>query len=90
MVMSWQYRIDQRALGDLKKLGIPSAKRIFSYLEKRIATEANPRRFGKPLKGGLKGLWRYRVEDYRIICHIQDEAMTVLVVKVGHRRDIYE
>jgi mRNA interferase RelE/StbE len=47
-----------------------------------------------PLHGDKGGLWRYRVGDYRLggfrtICDIQDERITVLVVKVGHRKDVY-
>ncbi|MBC2596104.1 type II toxin-antitoxin system RelE/ParE family toxin [Ruficoccus amylovorans] len=87
--MRWKYHIDKRAISDLEKLGTPAAERIFSYLEKRMATDTDPRRFGKPLKGGLKGLWRYRVGDYRIISQIKDDEMMVLIIKVGHRRNIY-
>jgi len=50
----------------------------------------DPRAFGKPLKADLKGLWRYRVADYRLICSIQDQRLVVLVLKVGHRRDVYD
>lgn len=49
----------------------------------------DPRAPGKALTGRFSGLWRYRVGDYRIICKIEDDRLVVLVVEVGHRRDIY-
>jgi mRNA interferase RelE/StbE len=88
--MSWVYRFDQRALKELKKLGRSVQLEIISYLDDRVAGEADPRRFGKGLKANLTGLWRYRVGDYRILCQIQDGELIVLVIAVGHRRDVYE
>ena len=87
--MSWAYRFDERALKDLKKLGKPAQRDIIAYLDERVAGEADPRRFGKGLKADLVGLWRYRVGDYRILCQIQDGVLLVLVVAVGHRKDVY-
>ena len=63
---------------------------ILRYLRQRIATAENPRRFGHALTGDLKGLWRYRVGDYRIVASIEDAQFVVLVVTVGHRREVYE
>ncbi len=88
--MNWVYRFDERALKDLKKLGHQTQIEIIDYLDKRVEGDSDPRRFGKGLKTNLAGLWRYRVGDYRIICQINDKEMVVLVVSVGHRRDVYE
>ena len=52
--------------------------------------EDDPKRLGKPLHGDKAGLWRYRVGSYRLICHMENKTRTVLVLRVGHRRDIYE
>jgi len=87
--MSWVYRFDSRALKELRKLGYPAQKLIIDYLDIRISGDEDPRRFGKALKAGLVGLWRYRIEDYRLICQIQDQELTVLIVTVGHRSQIY-
>jgi len=54
-----------------------------------VATAEDPRHFGKPLRAGKFGLWRYRVRDYRIICELQEKRLVVLVVAVGHRSTIY-
>ncbi len=88
--MSWVYRFDERALKELRKLGKQAQRDIIAYLDERIAVNEDPRRFGKGLKADLAGLWRYRVGDYRILCQIKDGELLVLVVAVGHRREIYE
>lgn len=88
--MNWVYRFDERALKELKKLGYPAQREIIAYLDERVAGDADPRRFSKGLKADLAGLWRYRVGDYRILCQIQDGKLLVLVVAVGHRKEIYE
>jgi mRNA interferase RelE/StbE len=77
-------------LHELQKLDRQAQKEIVDYLEKRIATKGDPRRFGKPLRAQLVGLWRYRVMDYRILCQIKDDVLLVLVVSVGHRKNVYE
>ena len=87
--MSWVYRVDERALKELKKLGRATQRDIIAYLDERVAGDADPRRFGKALKAQLAWLWRYRGGTYRIICKINDGELLVLVVAVGHRKDIY-
>ncbi len=81
---------DRDAARDLRKLGATAQKEILAYLRRRIATTDNPRRFGRPLAGELKGLWRYRVGDYRIVAKIEDDRFIVLVITVGHRREVYD
>lgn len=88
--MNWVYRFDERALKELKKLGRPAQVEILAYLDQRISGTGIPRRFGKALNADLLGLWRYRVGDYRILCQIKDGELLVLVVAVGHRKNIYE
>lgn len=88
--MSWAYRFDERALKELKKLGKQAQKEILGYLDKRVAANEDPRRFGKALHADLAGLWRYRVGDYRILCQIKDGQLLVLVISVGHRKNVYD
>ena len=73
----------------LKKLNKPIRERISKYIDE-IATLANPRARGKGLSGNLSEYWSYRVGDYRIIARIQDNILQIEVVKVGHRRDVYD
>ena len=63
---------------------------IYRYLHDRIGTTKDPRDFGKSLRHELKGLWRYRVGDRRILCKLEDEIMVVLVVAIAHRSKVYE
>ncbi len=88
--MSWDYKVDPKALKQLGKLGKEPAKRIFKFLDSRITGCDGPTKFGKPLKADLSGLWRYRVDGYGVICKLEDSELIVLVVKIGHRRDIYD
>ncbi len=73
----------------LHKLDKAAARRILDYMDERVAPLDDARNLGKSLSGDLSSFWRYRVGDYRIICELHDERLCVLVVRVGHRRDIY-
>ena len=88
--MRWVYRFDERALKELRKLDRQAQRDILAYLDERIAVDEDPRRFGKSLHANLTGLWRYRVGDYRILCQIKDGLLLVLVISVGHRKNVYE
>jgi mRNA interferase RelE/StbE len=74
----------------VKKLDKTNQKQITDYLLKNVKNTTNPRAFGKALVGNLKGLWRYRVGYYLIICDIQDDECLVLALETGHRKDIYK
>ena len=78
MTPSWRVEFDPDAARDLRKLGHDARSIILRYLRERIATTDNPRRFGRALTGDLKGLWRYRVGDYRIVAAIEDDHFIVL------------
>ncbi len=87
--MHWVYRFDERALKELRKLDRTAQQEIIRYLDSRIAGKDDPRRFGKALQADLAGLWRYRVGDYRILCQIKDGLLLVVVISVGHRKNVY-
>ncbi|MCA1925187.1 MAG: type II toxin-antitoxin system RelE/ParE family toxin [Thiobacillus sp.] len=88
--MVWRIELTASAVKQLGKLDKAEAKRITTFLRQRLATLDDPRSTGKALTGPQLGAyWRYRVGDYRIICDIQDEALCILVIEVGNRRDIY-
>ena len=65
------------------------AARIIATLETRIASLDDPRTLGSALTGELGGLWRWRIGDYRVVARIEDERITILVVRVAHRREVY-
>ena len=87
--MAWTVEVAEPAERQLRKLDPQVRRRILDWLDDCIEGCKNPRHFGEALKGGRAGLWRYRVGDYRIICHIRDEVLVVLALAVGHRREIY-
>lgn len=86
----WSLEFDEAARKELRKLDRPAQQLILTYLRERIATHEDPRRFGKALSHELAGLWRYRIQNYRLICNIEDQNLIVLVLRVGHRKDVYQ
>ncbi len=87
--MDWKISFERKAEKQLDKLDRETRLQITSYLFQRVAVEPDPRLLGKALTGNLKGYWRYRVGDYRIICEIENHELLILVIEVGHRREIY-
>jgi mRNA interferase RelE/StbE len=78
-----------RAKKELSRIHPVDARRILHFIRESLAGTADPRQHGKPLKGRNSELWRYRVGDHRLVCHLQDERLLVLVVRIGHRREVY-
>ena len=89
-MMTWKVEFDNRARKELRKLDKSAQNHILKWVREELATDKNPRRTGKNLRGTMQGLWRYRIGDYRIISQIQDELVIILIVRIGHRKDIYE
>jgi mRNA interferase RelE/StbE len=85
----WTIGIKRTAARQIQKLDRKAQDTIILFLRERVAPADDPRQWGKPLHGEKRGLWRYRVGDYRVICDIQDERITVLVLTVGHRKNVY-
>ena len=73
----------------IKALERDDKKRILAYLKKRVMTADNPKILAKPLSGDLRGYWRFRVGDYRIIVDTQEEIFTIIAIELGHRSEIY-
>lgn len=88
--MKYKVVFTDRALKQLKKLDKHIAALIIGWIEKNIEGCSNPRIHGKSLVGNKMGQWRYRIGSYRIICEIQDDQVIVLVLEIGHRKEIYE
>ena len=88
--MRYKVIFTERAKKQLKKLDKHIAALIIGWLEKNIQNCENPRLHGKGLVENKSGQWRYRIGDYRVICEIQDKEIVVLVLEVGHSREIYD
>lgn len=82
-------KYSEKALKSLKKLDKPIQKLIINYMD-NIEKLEEPRARGKALSANLKGFWRYRVSDYRIICEIKDNELIICVVDIDHRKKIYK
>jgi mRNA interferase RelE/StbE len=88
--LTWVIKIDEGAEKDFAKLDKQIARRIIKVLRERVAVLDDPRSIGEALTGSRFGeLWKYRVGDYRIIASIEDDVVTILVLRVGHRREVY-
>ena len=84
--MAYKIEYTPQATKELSKLDKPIAKRIMDYMDD-IAEE--PTASGKLLKHEYRGYWRHRVGDYRVFSTIEHNILTVLVVRVGHRKKVY-
>ena len=88
--MTWKIELSNRAQQDLSKLDPQNIRRVYQFLFGRLIKLENPRSVGEALRGSRLGeYWKYRVGDYRLITKIEDDRLLVLVVRIGHRREIY-
>lgn len=86
--MKYKVEYTKEALNQLKKLDISVSRLILSWISKNLEGCSNPRIHGKALSANRKGQWRYRVGDYRILTLIEDDRLIILVVTIGHRKDV--
>jgi mRNA interferase RelE/StbE len=86
----WKIKYLKSLKKSFNNLDSQTKEKIIDFLENKIANMENPRQFGKALKGNFSELWRYRLGNYRIVCEIQDNALVILVVRLGHRKVIYK
>ena len=87
--MAWAVEFLPTAAKELRKLDRTAAARIIHTLETRIAALDDPRTLGSALVGEHAGYWRWRIGDYRVIARIEDERITILIIRVAHRREVY-
>ena len=88
--MKYKVVFSENAKKNLKKIDKHIAALIIGWLEKNIDGCSDPRVHGKGLTSNRSGQWRYRIGDYRVICEIQDDEVIVLVLEIGHRKNIYD
>ncbi len=87
--MTYHVEFTKETLKALKKLDKHTALFITSWIRKNLENCTDPRAHGKGLTANRSGQWRYRVGDYRLIADIQDDRILILILNIGHRRDIY-
>lgn len=88
--MTYQVRFEKRAQKTLKRMDPHQAGMLMAWIKKHLVDTSNSRVHGKGLTANRSGEWRYRVGDYRLIAHIDDEALILLILEIGHRRDIHK
>ena len=88
--MSYSVETTLRFDREFKKLDRFTQRMLKAWIEKHLIDCENPRAYGKPLVADRKGLWRYRIGDYRMICAIEDDRLVILALSVGHRSSVYQ
>ena len=78
-----------KAIKQLQKTDKHTRKLIYAWIDKNLQNSEDPRLYGKGLTADRSGQWRYRVGDYRVLANIQDETIVILILEIGHRKDIY-
>ena len=89
-VMTWHVEYTSAARKELRKMGRVNAARILDWMDKHIDGCEDPRVTGKGLTANRSGQWRYRIGDYRVLCLLRDEVVTVEVFRIRHRSEAYK
>lgn len=87
--MAWKIEFDKKAKKEFASLDKVAQKQIDKFILK-LAKSKNPRQMGDALKGSLQCYWKYRIGNYRLICSIEDDILTVIVLRVRHRKEVYK
>lgn len=87
--MSYQVKLTSSFRKSFRKLDFLTQRMISRWIVKNLESTDNPRLHGKALTGDFKGLWRYRIGDYRIIADIRDDELVIVAIDIGHRREVY-
>lgn len=87
--MGYSVEYTPQAVQELKRLDRHIRALIVSWIEKNLVGCEDPRLHGKGLSANRSGQWRYRIGDYRLISEIMDDKIVILIISVGHRRDVY-
>lgn len=88
MTARWNVEITDQFDLEFKKFDRAVQRRVLGYLNDVEGLD-HPRQRGKGSTANHAGVWRYRVGDYRILAQLIDNTLTVLALRVGHRRDVF-
>ena len=88
--MEYKLVIKPKAQKQFSKMDKIQAIQIKKWIEKNLVHCSNPYFQGKSLKGNLSEYWRYRVGNYRILAEIDNQNITIIIISVGHRKEIYD
>ena len=87
--MVWAVSFTPTAEKTFGKLDRPLQRRIQKFIDTRLQTDDDPRRLGEAYTGPLKGYWKYRIGDHRLVCEIKDKVVRILVIAIGDRKEVY-
>lgn len=87
--MKYKVEFTEKAVKQLKKMDRHTSALIVGWIRKNLEGCENPRQHGKGLTADKSGQWRYRVGDYRLLAEIEDDRIVILILSIGHRREIY-
>ena len=87
---TYKVQYTPQAIRQLRKLDSFVMRSIYAWIGKNLEGCSNPRLHGKGLTANRCGQWRYRVNDYRLIAEIQDDVVVILIVRIAHRREVYD
>lgn len=88
--MTYQVEYTPHAIKALEKMDKFTRRMLIEWIDKNLVGCSNPRAHGKPLSADRAGQWRYRVGDYRIVSKIEDGKLLILIITIGHRREVYD
>ena len=88
--MTYQVDYTPHAIKALEKMDKFTRRMLIGWIDKNLVGCSNPRAHGKPLSANRVEQWRYRVGDYRIISKIEDGKLLILIITIGHRREVYD
>ena len=87
--MVWAVSFTPAAEKTFGNLDRPLQRRIQKFIDTRLQTDDDPRRLGEAYTGPLKGYWKYRIGDHRLVCEIKDKVVRILVIAIGDRKEVY-
>ena len=88
--MSYKVEYSKTAKKQIKKMDQYTKIMIMNWINKNLVGCNDPREQGKALKGNSENQWRYRVGDYRLICDIVDDRLILLMLSIGHQKEVYK
>lgn len=87
--MAWKIEFLKSAAKEFDGLDKVVRRRIISYFNERVLVLDDPRQLGEALTGSKAGYWKYCIGDYRVICSFESHRLVIVIVAIGHRREIY-
>ena len=87
--MSYRVTFEKNALKKITKIDANQRIILMSWIQKNLEKCENPRSHRKALSCKLNPYWSYRVGDYRIVVEIKDHELVIVIISLGHRRDVY-